>query len=357
MRLQRKRCLVGVAAVAACACALLSGVDVARAQSTAATAAVDDDSGRPLPIFYGPVDIKLLDQGTLKLPAGYRYVPQRPKRGPQGKVDPTAPQTLGTILSLGDAPKWMMSVVFQSVGHAAPVQIGVMTEAEILENLKNAATNGRLRGSEPYVVKGLMEPPAYDAVAQRMRVAMRTSQTGLIDADGDIIDVTTYLFGRQGILSLKFLTSEKEFTARRQPADAVLAGLSFSVGNQGTDAVAGQDRVVEHPLQVIFGGETGASLKAKAVEAAEAEAAARAEAAAAAAQTALADKQRADEEEASAARTRLMLWGLAAVGMLVIGFFVAKMLSSSLPRNSKSGAGKGAATMKRVGGLRTSAAR
>ena len=360
MRLQLRRSLRVVAALVACGLALLSAVDVARAQAAPPTPVADEDDGRPVPMLYGPIEITLLDQGALRLPPGYRFQATRPKRSAQANADPSAPHLLGTVLSLGDAPKWLMFVSFQKVGYTPPAVLAAMTEAEILDSLKNAATNGRSRGAEPLQVKSLFEPPAHDPAAQRMRVVTRVAGSGPIDADGDIIDATTFLFGRHGVLTLKFLAGERDFAARRPTVDAVLAGLTFMAGKRGADAVAGQDPVVQYPLQLIFGGETISSIKAKAAEAAEAAAAVRAEAAAAAAQKALEDRQRAEADEASAARTSAILLGLAAACLLVIGFFVVKLIAVALQRRAKPAsdntAPRASATIRRAASIQATAA-
>jgi uncharacterized membrane-anchored protein len=221
----------------------------------------------------GPKSIGLLDQGTLKLPASYAFVPMTEgTRLMHAMGNSAGSRFLGLVLPQGGGTKWFMTVEYDAIGFAQPAIMSALAESDIYDHLKLGTAKGNAtrikHGAGRLDLAGFIDKPKYNAANHRLTLATRVTQLGPSDAYEDSVNLDAYLFGREGAFMLTLVASESEYQDLRVHMDAVHAGLAFAAGKQAADAVSGTDPVVQHPLEMIFGGQTVDDMKALAAEAA-----------------------------------------------------------------------------------------
>lgn len=219
-------------------------------------------------LIAGPGTIKLLDQGTLNLGAEHGFVPPAQAiRLMHAMGNNTGNNMLGLIIPRGGDTRWFITVEFDQIGFAAPEMLARLNEKDIYDHLRHAATRGNEGRLELEAGKldvgGFIEPPRYDRANNRMYLATRVVQAGPSDDRENSANLDAYVFGREGVLTFTLATGESDYKNLRRHMDQAYLGTTFLPGKRSADAVPGQDRVVEYPLEMIFGGQTAAEIKDK----------------------------------------------------------------------------------------------
>ena len=235
----------------------LAGVAHA-APSEAEQRAVWDDAAQAAK--KGPVDVPLVDEAVLHVPAGEVFVPQpqadrllnmfgNPGSNPEmpGMLYPTDPKA-----------NWFMPVRFHKVGYIKDDDAKTWNADEMLQSFKDGTTEQnkeREKAGEPGMeIVGWSEPPRYDAARQRLVWAMTSRDIGAKPDDPLNVNYNTYALGRDGYFSMNMVTTLADLPALKPVAEQQLAALDYNAGRRYADFDAKSDHVAEYGLAALVVG-------------------------------------------------------------------------------------------------------
>jgi uncharacterized membrane-anchored protein len=207
----------------------------------------------------GPRDIALLNQATLKLPAGRVFIPQpQATRLLQAMGNPGEdPRLQGLIFPAGDQG-WFMTVRFEQAGYIKDDDAKDWNADDLLKSYREgteAQNEERLKMGVPAMeILGWAEKPAYDGSTHRLVWAMASRNKGETDADAQGVNYNTYLLGREGYFSMNLVTGLTELPAHKPEGQALLAALNFQDGMRYADFNASTDHVAEYGLAALVLG-------------------------------------------------------------------------------------------------------
>lgn len=196
----------------------------------------------------GPIDVPLLDQAVLHVPAGEVFVPQ-----PQadrllallGNPD-GLPGVSGLVLPRDPRASWVLPVRFHQVGHVKDDDARTWDADVLLQGLKqgteeqNAAREKA--GAPALTIVGWAEPPNYDSAHQRLAWAVTTRAAGAKSEDAPRVDYRLAALGREGYFSMGMTMALAELPALQPVAQRQLDALEFNPGKRHADFDARTDR-------------------------------------------------------------------------------------------------------------------
>lgn len=207
----------------------------------------------------GPADIAIAGQATLHLPADRVFIPQ-PQAGKllTAMGNPgTHNELAGLIFPKGDA-EWFATLRYIASGYVKDGDAKEWKADELLASYKEgteASNAERVKmGVAALEITGWAEPPAYEASSHRLVWAMSSKEKGASADTGQGVNYNTYALGREGYLSLNFVTDLKDLPAQKPDAKALLASLEFDAGKRYEDFNASTDHVAEYGLAALVLG-------------------------------------------------------------------------------------------------------
>lgn len=212
----------------------------------------------------GPNDVAMIDQGTLKLPAGYFFVPkaegQRILRALGNRVDDPAfaSSFVGLVLGKHPSDSWIVVIRHIKEGYIKDDDAKNWNADELLNNIREGAERANedrvKRGFPEMQVVGWIEPPAYDPASHRLVWSLLAKDKQAPDGAGSNVNYNTYALGRDGYFSLNLLSTSERIATDKAVARELLADLSYSPGKRYEDFSASTDRIAEYGLLALVGG-------------------------------------------------------------------------------------------------------
>jgi uncharacterized membrane-anchored protein len=206
----------------------------------------------------GPSDVKLRDQATLKLPAGYIWIPQ-PAAGQYMKAvgNRSDDSELGLIFPQADDQNWMIVAEYEPAGYIKDDDAKNWNVEEMFTHIKEGteAANEERRGKgfPELEVVGWVEKPNYAADTHRLIWSMSAKHKGA-PADATSINYNTYALGREGFISLNLITALQNIGQDKHHAHTLLAALQHEDGKRYADFDVSTDKVAEYGLAALVGG-------------------------------------------------------------------------------------------------------
>ncbi|MGJ4900138.1 DUF2167 domain-containing protein [Bradyrhizobium sp. HKCCYLS2058] len=208
----------------------------------------------------GPSDIVLIDQGTLKLPADYFYVPKneglRVLRALGNVVNDAT--FVGLVVGRRQNDDWMVVIKHVKEGYIKDDDAKSWNADDLLSNLRAGAEEANkdraARGFPEMAVVGWVEPPAYDATTHRLVWSLLAKEKGQPDDAPKNVNYNTYALGRDGYFSLNLLSGSERIAGDKAVAHELLSDLSYNAGKRYEDFSAGTDRIAEYGLLALVGG-------------------------------------------------------------------------------------------------------
>ncbi|WP_326526330.1 DUF2167 domain-containing protein [Dokdonella sp.] len=207
-------------------------------------------------VQQGPRDIALGDQGVLRLPDGFGFIPKAEAEALMAaQGNHAGPGFMGLIV--GPDLQGFLAVEFSAAGYVKDEDAREWDAAEMLDKLKagtEAANEERRQRELPeFSVVGWVEVPSYDPANHRLvwSVAARPKEPR---AGGDGVNYNTYMLGREGYFSMNLVTSMDRVELEKPVAREILAALSFNEGKRYADFNASTDRMAEYGLAALVGG-------------------------------------------------------------------------------------------------------
>jgi uncharacterized membrane-anchored protein len=208
----------------------------------------------------GPADIPLIDQATLKLPAGDFFVPKaegtRILRALGNTVhDPTF---VGLVLGTRQNDRWLVVINYIKEGYIKDDAAKDWNADDLLKNLKEGVDESNkdraARGFPELELIGWIEPPNYDAASHRLVWSVLGKDKGAPDNAHKDVNYNTYALGREGYFSLNLLSDSARIATDKAAAHELLANLSYQSGKRYEDFSASTDRIAEYGLLALVGG-------------------------------------------------------------------------------------------------------
>jgi len=227
--------------------------DAAQAEMRSALEAVNKAA------IAGPADVKLIDQATLKLPAGMVYIP--PAEAGRLLVamgNRSGEGMLGMVVTPAPDANWFVVMRFLKSGYIKDDDAKDWKTDELLANLKQGTeeTNKerRARGIPEVEVLGWVEAPKYDASTHRLVWSLSSKEKGAPAEAERGVNYNTYALGRDGYISMNLVTALQKIDAERPVAHTLLAALQYNGGKQYADFNSATDHMAEFGLAALVGG-------------------------------------------------------------------------------------------------------
>lgn len=207
----------------------------------------------------GPTDIALRDQATLKLPAGYLWVPE-PAASQLMRAMGNHPdeRMLGLVFPQAEDQGWMAVARYEPSGHI-PEDDAEHWDVDGLykglnEGTEAANEDRRQKGFPELDIGGWVEKPTYDAATHRLVWSLSVRHKGAAADAPASINYNTYALGREGYVTLNLITDQKDIAQDKRHAQVLLSALSFGEGKRYADFNASTDKVAEYGLAALVGG-------------------------------------------------------------------------------------------------------
>jgi uncharacterized membrane-anchored protein len=205
----------------------------------------------------GPSDIKLADQGVLKLPAGLIYIPaQEAGRLLQAMGNRIGDGLLGMVMS--SEGNWFVVMRLVKAGYVKDDDAKDWKADELLSGIKEGTEESnkerRARGLPEIEVLSWVEAPAYDAGTHRLVWSLASKLKGEPDSTERSVNYNTYALGRDGYISMNLVTGMKTVQAEKPIAHQLLAALQYHDGKRYSDFNSSTDHVAEYGLAALIGG-------------------------------------------------------------------------------------------------------
>jgi uncharacterized membrane-anchored protein len=208
----------------------------------------------------GPHDVALIDQATLKLPAGFFFVPKaegtRVLRALGNVVNDST--FIGLVVGTHKNDRWLVVIRYVKEGYIKDDDAKNWNADELLTNLKDGveeANKDRVaRGFPEMQVIGWVQPPAYDAETHRLVWSLLGKDKDEPDNAEKNVNYNTYALGRDGYFSLNLLSGSERIASEKAVAHELLADLSYNAGKRYDDFTATTDHIAAYGLAALIGG-------------------------------------------------------------------------------------------------------
>lgn len=208
----------------------------------------------------GPGNITLIDQATLKIPAGEFFVPQaegaRVLRALGNVVNDAS--LVGLVVGTGPNDGWIVVIRYIKEGYIKDDDAKNWNADELLKHLKDGAEESNkdrvARGFPEVQVIGWVQPPSYDAATHRLVWSLLAKDKGEPDDAPKNINYNTYALGRDGYFSLNLLSNSERIVGDKAVAHQLLGDLAYTAGKRYEEFSASTDRIAEYGLMALVGG-------------------------------------------------------------------------------------------------------
>jgi uncharacterized membrane-anchored protein len=205
----------------------------------------------------GPTEIKFRDQASLRLPAGYLFIPEKEGRDVMDIMgNRTDERFLGLIFPDSQAG-WLVTLNYEPAGYIKDDDAKHWDADELLQSLKDgteAANEHRKQmGIAPIEVTRWIEVPGYDSETHRLIWAAEARDKGGASQD-PTINYNTYVLGREGYISLNLITVASAIETDKAAARELLSFIDFNSGKRYADFNSSTDKVAAYGLAALVGG-------------------------------------------------------------------------------------------------------
>ena len=208
----------------------------------------------------GPQDVRLRDQGVLKLPEGYGFVPLvEARKLMEALGNSVDDKFIGLIFPVGqEGANWMMSLDFDPAGYIKDDDAREWKADDMLESLRKGTAAGNERrqalGYPGLEITQWIEPPTWDAANQRLVWSLEAREIGAAAGSDGTVNYNTYVLGREGYFEMNLVTSSAEINRYKPDARTLLAAVAFDDGKRYADFKPDSDKVATYGLAALVGG-------------------------------------------------------------------------------------------------------
>lgn len=244
----------------ACVIALgLQGAPAAAAEDSAGKAAARAAFEKI--IVHGPNKVKLGNQATLDLPAGFDFVPKEQALAVMAHMGNRmdGDNFYGLVIPADSSRKWFVAASFDDNGYIRDDDQASIDADEILagmqKGLKEDNEDRKARGIPQLEIVGWIEKPHYDPAAHQLIWSIEAREAGSGTAPADnAVNYNTFALGRGGFISLNLVTSSADIAADKKVVAELLKNLTFDEGKKYENFDPKTDKVAEYGLMALIGG-------------------------------------------------------------------------------------------------------
>ena len=207
----------------------------------------------------GPVELPIAGQATLKLPAGYAFVPKpEAERFLVALGNRLNPSFQGMIVDGSTGADWFATVEYVSAGFIRDDDARSWDADKLISDIRQGTdeqnATRRSKGIPEMEIVGWIQKPAYDAQSHQLVWSLASKDKGAASSPDDTINYKTLALGREGYVGITLVTEQRAIGTDRKHADAVLSSLSFDSGKRYADFNESTDRVAEYGLAALVAG-------------------------------------------------------------------------------------------------------
>lgn len=222
-----------------------------------AATADDDIKALVAQAVAGPASITLRDQGVLKLPAGYNFLPAGPAAVIMKKMgNRTDDSFLGLVFQHG--ADWLVDLEYRDAGYVKDDDAMHWDADGLLKSLKEgteAANEERRAQKMPELeVTGWAQVPVYDGATHRLAWSALAREKNAPAGQAQTVNYNTYALGREGYISLNLITDADHIAADKHIATDLLGDLDFNSGKRYQDFNSATDHVAAYGLAALVAG-------------------------------------------------------------------------------------------------------
>lgn len=206
----------------------------------------------------GPTDIAFKDQATLKLPAGYVFIPQ-PQADQMMKAmgNGVDSSRLGLIFPPSEHSGFVVAKYIDS-GYVKDDDARDWKTDDMLEQMKAGTEEGNKEraqlGIPAMELVGWVQKPTYDDKTHRLLWSVESKDKDAPANSEHGINYNTYVLGREGYISLNLVTDMSTVEHDKPVATALLDGTSFNSGKRYEDFNASSDKMAEYGIAALVAG-------------------------------------------------------------------------------------------------------
>lgn len=205
---------------------------------------------------HGPAEIRLLNQATLALPAGARFIPAEPaKRLHRALGNSGDREILGILVDDLHHLHYFGVLRYSPDGYVRDDEAKDLDPETVLKAIREGTesqnADRRRRGFSEIEPTGWQEPPSYDPSAHRLIWALGMRSKG--EADPSAVNYNTRVLGREGYLSLNMLTNQEGLADSKAVAGQFLDQTAFVSGKRYEDFNSATDKVAAVGLIGLLG--------------------------------------------------------------------------------------------------------
>ncbi|MFO0774082.1 MAG: DUF2167 domain-containing protein [Nitrospiraceae bacterium] len=202
----------------------------------------------------GPLDAKLGDQATLRLPAEYMFLDgKEAARLLSDMGNFPSGDELGLVAGAGEKDDWFVVIRFEDAGYVKDDDATNWNADEMLAAIKEgtdvANEKRRERGIDVLTIRGWQEPPHYDKASNKVVWAIAAE-----DRNGAVVNYNTLALGRHGYMSMNLVGGLDQLAALKPHAATLLANLNFVDGKRYVDFNSATDKVAAVGLAALIAG-------------------------------------------------------------------------------------------------------
>jgi uncharacterized membrane-anchored protein len=207
----------------------------------------------------GPAEVKLRDQATFKVPAGFVFIPaEQSARILRAMGNRSGEDLLGLVFPVEEKANWFVVMQYEDSGYIKDDDAKDWNADDLLKSLKEGTEQSnadrRARGIPEMEVVGWVEKPHYDAAAHQLVWSVSSKDKGAPDTSDKGINYNTYALGREGYVTMNLVTDLQAIEAQKPIAKNLLAALEFNGGKRYTDFDASTDKVAAYGLAALVAG-------------------------------------------------------------------------------------------------------
>jgi uncharacterized membrane-anchored protein len=202
----------------------------------------------------GPLDAKLGDQATLKLPEGYGFLgPQDAQRLLTDIGNIPSGEELGLVAGGSKEENWFVIIRYVNAGFVRDDDAANWDADEMLASIKEGTEEAnamrRERGFDTLTIRGWEEKPHYDKTSNKVVWAISAD-----DREGTVVNYNTLALGRHGYISMNLVTNLNQLSAAKPQAALLLSNLNFVSGKRYADFDSATDKVAAVGLAALVAG-------------------------------------------------------------------------------------------------------
>lgn len=165
---------------------------------------------------------------------------------------------VGLIVGARQGDQWIVVIRYVKEGYIKDDDAKNWNADGLLKNLRDGTEETNkdrvARGFPEMQVIGWVEPPSYDATTHRLVWSLLAKDKDTPDSAPKGVNYNTFALGRDGYFSLNLLSGSDRIANEKAVAHELLADLSYNAGKRYEDFSATTDRIAEYGLAALIGG-------------------------------------------------------------------------------------------------------